>query len=733
MVKPAPDDREHAAPAEPLAETAEFLELRPRLRPGLRFAPRTAGGERFHVVEDEAAGAFHRVGPAEYAFISRLDGRATVGEALAATANLGANALTEREAADVCRWLVESGLAGTAGTDRAARVIAAAEKRDRAAALGLLDPIAVTVPLFDPNRALELARPLLGWLFTSFGVMLWCVAVACGLYELAAGWSRFTGFDVAAFGPDDFAWLAVSWAGLRVLHEAGHGLACRHFGARTGKAGVLFLLFVPLPYTDVTAAWRFARTWPRVAVSLAGVYVELLVAAAAAVVWARVGPGVVADRARDLIFTAGVGTLLFNLNPLMRFDGYHVLADALEIPNLADRGRRWVAGVWRRAFLGGSVPADRAAGWRKWVVRAYGPLAGAWRVLIGVSLIGGAAALLDGAGLIVAVPAGLMWFGKPLWRAAVAVAAGGPRGWCRAAAVSLACAVAGWAAWGVPVGGTLRLPAVVWAEDEEVRAPAAGFVRAVRCESGDWVSTGAVLFELENPDLARRLAALGLDEEASRVRLRRHRHRGELAAAQVEQRQAAALAAQRAELRTLLGGLTVRAPAAGAVIGEDLASLEDVWVRPGRTLAAVRPPGATGVLALAGADERPRVAGRVGDAVRVRLVGEETAPRPGALDRLDPGASREVPHPAFAASAGGPLPVVAAAEGDPDATGGVRLEHAAGRVRVRLPAGFGTPPRVGRAATVELSVPAEPLGRHARRAAADAWHVVIRAVTGATP
>ena len=730
MVKTdAPAEATDASPNAALAETAEFLELRPKLRPGLRFAPRTAGGERFHLIEDEAAGAFHRVGPAEYAFLSRLDGRTTVGEALAKTANLGADALTEREAAHVCRWLVESGLAGTPGTDRAARVIAAAEKKDRAAALGLLDPIAVTVPLFDPNRLLELCRPALGWLFGPVGVLLWTAALLAGGYELAAGWGRFAGFAPAAFGPHAWAWLAVSWAGLRVVHELGHGLACRRFGARTGKAGVLFLLFIPLPYTDVTAAWRFAGKWPRIAVSLAGVYVELLIAAAAALVWARVGPGVVADRCRDLILTAGVGTVLFNLNPLMRFDGYHVLADLLDVPNLADRGRRTVASWWRRAFLGGPAGAKEAGGWRRWVVGIYGPLAALWRVLIGVSLIGGAAALLHGAGLLVAVPAGLLWFGRPVWRGAKAVMLAGPRGWCRAAAACSLLAAAGWGLWRVPVGGTLRLPAVVLAETEEVRAPAAGFVRRVHVEPGEWAEAGDVLFELENPDLARRSAALGLDLEASRVRRRRHLHRGELAAAQVEARQAAALAAQRAELTALLAGLTVEAPVAGRVMGEDLAALEGVWVRPGRALASLSAEGSLGVLTLAGADGRPRIA--PGAAATVRLIGGESRPRPAVVAAVEPTAGLALPHPAFGANVGGPLPVVAA--GDPGEAGpggdaGVRLETPRTRVRLRLPATPDAPPRVGTAATAEFAVPTEPAGAALRRRAGDLWRSAARAL-----
>ena len=112
------------------------------------------------------------------------------------------------------------------------------------------------------------------------------------------------------------------------------------------------MLFVPMAYVDVTSSWRFSSTWQRVAVATAGMYVELMVAAVAALTWSVSSPGAVSDLCFNVLFMAGVSTLLFNANPLMRFDGYYILSDLVGLPNLAGLGRMAVADLARRGLLG---------------------------------------------------------------------------------------------------------------------------------------------------------------------------------------------------------------------------------------------------------------------------------------------------------------------------------------------------------------------------------------------
>jgi len=146
-------------------------------------------------------------------------------------------------------------------------------------------------------------------------------------------------------------WLAAI-IGVKVLHELGHALACRHYGARPQEMGVLLLAGVPALYCDVSDTWRLPSKWQRMTVSAAGMFVELVIAAIAVLVWRYAEPGLVSTICLSLIVVCSVGTLLVNANPLLRYDGYYLLADGLEVPNLGERARGLVGGAWRRWLLG---------------------------------------------------------------------------------------------------------------------------------------------------------------------------------------------------------------------------------------------------------------------------------------------------------------------------------------------------------------------------------------------
>ncbi len=204
--------------------------------------------------------------------------------------------------------------------------------------------------------------------------------------------------------------------GLRVVHEAAHALTCKRFGGRVRQWGILFLMFIPMPFVDVTTAWRFPRRRARILTSAAGMMAELFLAAIAAFVWYHSDPGLLRQNAVNVMLAASVTTLLFNANPLMRFDGYHILADVLDAPNLYTHGRQYIRSIGRRVFFGlrsGHPP------WRPsqaMLVRSYAIAATVWKALIFVSLTLAALSLFDGIGLILAVTAGILWIGVPIFR-----------------------------------------------------------------------------------------------------------------------------------------------------------------------------------------------------------------------------------------------------------------------------------------------------------------------------
>ena len=199
----------------------------------------------------------------------------------------------------------------------------------------------------------------------------------------------------------------------KVVHEAAHGIACRRFGGEVPEAGVLLLLFTPMAYVNVTSMWRFANRWHRIVVASAGMYVELFISFLSIIIWQRY-PGVVGDIAFDVFMMSSVTTILFNANPLMRFDGYFILSDLLKIPNLYTKGTKWFADRIRSLYFGLPKTPNLYGPGELGRVAIYGALAFFWKITICFSLIIGASVLFYGAGMILAAIGVVLWFVVPI-------------------------------------------------------------------------------------------------------------------------------------------------------------------------------------------------------------------------------------------------------------------------------------------------------------------------------
>jgi len=318
----------------------EFGATRLALRGDLIFTPQAAGGEAYYMVEDPLNSRFFRLGRAEYTLASLLDGRTSIHEALAHLSTVFPHHhLTEHDAAGLCRWLVEMDLAQTAESSQAHRLARTADKAERRRWLARFNPLAFRLPLFGcPDRALAALASWLGWLYSPAAFAGWLALVAIGAYRIFSAGDRFAASSQGIFAPDNWVWLVACWGALKGVHELSHGLACKRYGGAVREMGVLFMLFAPLAYVDVTSSWRFRARWQRIVVAAAGMYVELAIAAIAAIVWSETDSGWLNNLCYNAVVMAGFTTLVFNANPLMKFDGYYILSDALSLPNLYTNG-----------------------------------------------------------------------------------------------------------------------------------------------------------------------------------------------------------------------------------------------------------------------------------------------------------------------------------------------------------------------------------------------------------
>ena len=644
----------------------EAESLRPRLRGDLHFSIQELAGDRVCVIEDRTAWRFHRVGLAEYGFLRALDGRRTVASILAQIARDGGpDAFTEGEALQMVRWLKDNHLLALE-SDRTTDQNAATE-RQILGALTWLNPLVAKLPLARPDRFFTAAEAAFRWALGRFGFLVWLAVVLSGATAVAVDWARFDrGFD-GILARENWLWLLLAWAGLKIIHELAHGLFCKHFGAAVREIGVIFVLFIPMGYVDASASLGLASKWRRIMVSAAGIYAEFFIAGLAALLWARTPDGLTATIAHNVIFTGTAVTLLLNANPLMRFDGYYILGDLLGLPNLATRGRAFTRSLAARVFLGprgGTPPALRTR--EDWIVAAYGLASVLWQTLIFAGLLVAASTALRGGGLLFAAIAGALWLGVPLWQMSRAAArAKGSTldrlftiAWRLGILVTLVAALVL-----VPFRRSVSSPAVIELADTAVlRAECPGFVQFVHVRDGDQVAADQVLVELRNDDVAAQLDRARLDLQQQELRARIAYSRGELAAFQAETAKADTLRDAVAERAKYFATLQVRAPFAGRVTSRQLDHLVGSFIRPGDEIAQLGRAAGSDVRIALDQESAAHFRTAVGAPVRVRIEGGETLDA--QLTRVEARATRELIHPALTALAGGPLPLRRAEDDD---------------------------------------------------------------------
>lgn len=628
-------------------------------------------GRVWQVVEDASSGRFFRMNEPAWRFVGLLNGRRTVGEAWEACQRaLGDAAPTQGEAIHLLGQLYSSDLIQAELPGDAEALL---RRRKRRVALEtrsyLLNLLFLRIPLWNPDAFLARWTPLVAWLFTPLGLVLWLALLAVGAGHLAGrGGELMSGLD-GALAPDNLIFLYLTYAAVKSLHELGHGFACKAFGLRGGDGsgsagsvpamGVMFLVFMPVLYVDASSSWLFRRRSRRVAVAAAGIAVELALAAIAAIVWARTAPGtLVHSLAWNTIFLAGVSTLIFNGNPLMRYDGYYILSDLIEIPNLARRSqeyahylvKRYVWGV-RRALNPADTPGERG-----WFVFYYFA-SGIYRVVVYAAIV---LFILDQRfvlGALVLAFIGVTWLALPVGRLVRYVAASpelsrvrARAGWSSAATAAVAASAAGL----VPLPRHVRAEGVIEpAAFVNVHADVDARIVHI-ADTGSPVSpAGPPIVVAESPSLLaqRRIVAA----ELSRLSAARRAALGE-DPAEVRRidEQIAAVEDQRRWIEELIAGLSVAATMEGVWIAPAIGRQPGTYMRRGELLGMVA--DLSGLVVRASADQGAAAAIIAEADPRVELRARSSPGRTiaGTVERILP-AGYEAQAPVPRGDSGGPL------------------------------------------------------------------------------
>ncbi len=652
--------------------TRELDRTRLKLRDEVIVRPLPGHSGVSYQLEDPVAVKFYRVGRAEYVLISLLDGQTSLAEAVTVSSRtLEDLAFTEQEATSICLWLVETGLAvPTEGT-----FDSSPSKPSRLSSF--LNPFWMKVPLFQPDRLLDRLLPWTRWFFTRTAMLgilaLW---ISAGIALMSRS-DEFWADSRQIFSPHNWLLLAIVWVVLKIVHELGHGLCCRFYGGRVTELGVVFVLFAPMAYVDVTSTWGFRSRWKRMHVAGAGILVELTLAAIAALSWTQATTPFAKHLLHDVIISASLTTLIFNINPLMRFDGYFLLEDLLDLPNLATTATRWLHSRAARFFYGEHRTVPVPDGVHGWVIRSYAILSSLWRITVTGSLLAGAAVMFRGAGLAIAIGAMLLWYVKPAIELIGSLATRWRRDrWSATRALLLGsstAAVVGALVFVLPSPFQRHAPGVVdFADLEVIRVSSPGFVEEIHVANGQLVEAGDLLITLRNEDLSNREADLELAIEQSEAKRMGRANRHEVAAAQMELRTMQAQREQLVEARKRTNALQIKAPVSGRVLARRLDQQIGNYLKEGTELLVIGDD--THKEVLASIDQRDLEAFSVmgADIAHLRIHG--VGPTHSAKLNLEPRASTHLPHPALSAVHGGDVDVVASGE-DEKSDDGVRLSE----------------------------------------------------------
>lgn len=490
--------------------------LKPRLRTHVEINRQVFRGEVWHVVHDRLNGKFHRLGKEAYYIVAAMDGMKTFQNIWEQTLEyLGDSAPTQDEMIQLLAQLHASDLLLCDVTPDCVELFQRYQRQQKQKWKQLFwSPLSQRFPLFDPELFLEKWKFLIKPLFSRFGFVFWLITVFFAALIGFSHWDELTkNISDRVLAPDNLLIILVIYPIVKGLHELGHAFATKLWGGEVHELGIMLLVFMPVPYVDASNASAFSDKRKRMLVGLAGIMVELFLAAIALFIWLNIEPGVVRAIAYNVILIGSVSTVFFNGNPLLRFDGYYVFSDAIELPNLSSRSNNFLGYLVQRYLFGLNKIESPVTGMKeKWWLTLYGIASFCYRIFIIFSIILFIAGKFFFIGVVLAIWAGITSILFPIWKAIRFVIANPKIASKRTRAVLVSITVVGsiLVFLGVmPVPLTTRAEGVVWLPEKAfVRASTSGFVEEIIAQPFSSVNKGQALIKFYDPFLEAEREAL---------------------------------------------------------------------------------------------------------------------------------------------------------------------------------------------------------------------------------
>lgn len=651
--------------------------LRPRLRDGVQTLHRRLRGRAWILLVDPVTQRFHRMTPQIWKVMQLLDGQRTLDEVWAAACAVPAEtkgqaaaaAISQHELVQLMASLHANDLLQSQTSPDAGEVFDRYQKQSRQRLKqSWLNPMSLRLPLLHPDAWFErqagLARRIVSWPV----LVLWLALVLPAGALAWQHWSALTeNLSDRVLAASNVVLLWFTYPIVKAIHEWAHGIAVKAFGGTVREIGLMFVVFTPVPYVDATSSYRFPSKWARALVAAAGIMAELALGALALYVWLMAESGLVTAVAFNVVLIAGASTLLVNGNPLMRYDGYFIMCDLLEVPNLAQRASQYWAYLLDRYAFGArqAQPPLQAQGERL-LLLSYGLVSPIYRIIITFGLIWFVASEYLFVGAVMALMATWSALILPLWKGWKHLAQSSSLARRRETAkrrTGLALALLIGFTSLVPLPFNSVHQAVVWVPDEAIiKAQVSGHVRHTSVQVQQQLAPGQIVLTLDNPSLISDLGKAAADLAHAQTQLRKAEIESPMRTVALRE-EVVSRNAKLADAQARVQSLELAASAPGRWLPKAETDLPGRYAKRGEVLGYVVAGPSAVVRTAITQEDMDLIRSRL-KSVEVRLGHALGQAVPATLSRRMPGGEFELVSAALGTSGGGEIAV------DPSRQGG---------------------------------------------------------------
>lgn len=631
------------------------------LRASVRIHRQVYRGVVWYVLYEPFTNKFYRLPQGAYEFVSRLSVNKTVGEVWNGMLNSATGEIPgQGEVIEMLAQLYQSNMLMYDGIEDGAKLFERNKKQNRKKVkASLLNIFFLKVPLVDPDSFLNKLRWLIACLISKPFALVWLLTV---IVAAKYGVENFDALKDSAQGflsPSNIGWVYVCTVFVKLLHEFGHASVVKRYGGEVHTLGVMFMLLVPLPYVDATASWSFRKKSRRILVGAAGMLTEFLIASIALILWANLGGGILKNLAYNVIIMASVSTVLFNINPLMRFDGYYMLTDLLDMPNLQQRSVQHLKYLLERYIFFKRDAEPVAETWSERVVYfLYGICSSVYRIFLFTGFIVAISQHYLLLSFFMGILLCLTMVIMPVGRFLKYIFASPGLALVRSRAVILTVLFLGSVfafLFNVPVPDTFKAPGVMEARTyENAIVGESGLVDRIYHYADGLVHKGDTLMLLQNRELK-----FQLEEKRAQLREATQSYYQALESAPENmlpiEKRIGALKQELEKLEEDRSKLAVIAPVGGIWDLKDLDDYKDRFVRQGDSIGLLLDTSSFDFLAVVSQEEVSRLFAGKPRSVSVRLNGDAFTEIPVENVMAIPAASDHLPSAALGWLAGGEI------------------------------------------------------------------------------